>query len=168
MDTIIKSEQVAFYEDFFKNTVPKVLKQVTPETQGRWGKMKIQDMIEHLEVNVIASTILENPPPRIPTESQKNARELIYTNIPMARNLYNPTLQYGLPPLKYASVEIAVEKLLDKLNIFFKFFNKKPNTYSLNMFLGDLNYAENLAFHYKHFKHHLMQFGLIEDENIEL
>lgn len=167
MSTIIDSEKVAFYESFFKETVPQLLEKLTPETQGLWGKMKVQDMIEHLEVAIIASTILENPPAKVPNKNQKEARELIYTDIPMARNLYNPTLQYGLPPLKYPSLEVAIEKLSDKIKIFFKFFNRKPNNHSLNMFLGDLNYAENLAFHYKHFTHHLTQFGLIEGDNID-
>ena len=167
MNTVIIPEKVTLYEDFLKNTAQDAIQRLTPETKGLWGKMKVQDMVEHLEVNVIASTILELPPAEIPSERQKQARGLIYTDVPMARNLYNPTLQYGLPPLKYSSLDIAIEKLLTKITVFFKSFEKKPSGHSLNMFLGDLNYAENVAFHYKHFKHHLTQFGMIKDENEE-
>ena len=167
MKNIINQDEILFYEDFMKNIMPKALKNLQDDTKALWGKMQAQDMVEHLEVNILTSMILKDVPHQTPNKKQVLGRNLIYTKIKMGRNLSNPSLKYGLPPHKYQDVRIAVNKLIEKISLFFNIFAKKPTSYSLNMFLGDLNYAENLAFHYKHCKHHITQFGLIEDDDIE-
>lgn len=159
---MINLDKITFYEGFLKNTVPQAVKKLQPYSKGLWGKMQPQDMIEHLEVSVTLTTILKTPPAQAPTPFQKKFRDsLIYGEGEMPRNVQNPTFKYGLPPHKHPDLETACQKLIEKVDMFFSIYQGKPNHHSWTMFAGDLNYAENLAFHYKHFKHHLSQFDLL-------
>lgn len=159
---MISSEKLEFYTNFLKNVVPEALEKLTIDTKAEWGKMKPQDMVEHLEVALLSSAIVKNSAPAPPNSAQAPFKEtLIYTDTEMARNVQNPLLQYGLPPHKYSDLETAKAKLVEKMGLFFRSFENKENAISLNIFLGDLNFDEWKVFHYKHFKHHFTQFGLL-------
>ncbi len=159
---MISNDKVVFYENFLKSTVSKSLNKLQAHSKGLWGKMNAQDMVEHLEMAVTLTTILKNSPMQAPTPLQEKSRTgLIYGDEEMPRNVQNPAFRYGLPPHKYPDLETAREKLLEKIAMFFENYKDKPDFHSWTMFAGDLNYAENLAFHYKHFKHHLSQFDLL-------
>lgn len=147
---------------FLQTTIPAATAKLLATTKPHWGKMTAQHMIEHLYTAVISSTIIKNTPPVPPNSFQEEFKNaLIYSVEPMARNLDNPAFRFGLPDYTNPSLAEAKAKLLSSLERFFSIYEGKDDAYNFNIFLGDLHAQETLLFHYKHFKHHYTQFGLI-------
>ena len=61
----------------------------------------------------------------------------------------------------------ADQKLQQELTYFFETFNNNPLLQTSNPFFGDLTYQQNVQLLYKHSRHHLTQFGLLEFGNKE-
>lgn len=147
---------------FLQTTIPAATSKLLAITKPQWGKMTPQHMIEHLYTAVVSSTIIKNTPPLPPNSYQEEAKKsLIYSPADMPKNLDNPTFRFGLPDYTNPTLVEAKAKLLSSLERFFEIYEKKEDAYNFNIFLGDLNVEENFVFHYKHFKHHYTQFGLI-------
>ncbi|WP_338791269.1 hypothetical protein V9L05_01025 [Bernardetia sp. Wsw4-3y2] len=159
---ILEPHRITEAKLFLQTTIPAATSKLLATKKPHWGKMTPQHMIEHLYTAVIGSTIIKKTPPIPPNSNQeafKNA--LIYSLEPMGRNLDNPAFRFGLPDYTNASLVEAKSKLLSSLERFFEVYQGKEDAYNFNPFLGDLHAQETLIFHYKHFKHHYTQFGLI-------
>lgn len=158
----IEPQRITEAKRFLQSTIPAATAKLLATTKPHWGKMTAQHMIEHLYTAVVSSTIIKNTPP-IPAsprqEEFKNA--LVYSLEPMAKNLDNPAFRFGLPDYTNPTIVEAKAKLLSSLERFFTIYEGKEDAYNFNPFLGDLHAQETLMFHYKHFKHHYTQFGLI-------
>ncbi|WP_375561195.1 hypothetical protein ACE193_01160 [Bernardetia sp. OM2101] len=147
---------------FLQTTIPAATSKLLAITKPQWGKMTPQHMIEHLYTAVISSTIIKKTPPIPPNSNQEEAKKaLIYSLADMPKNLDNPAFRFGLPDYTNPTIIEAKAKLLSSLERFFEIYEGKDDAYSFNPFLGDLQAQETLLFHYKHFKHHYTQFGLI-------
>ncbi|WP_338764827.1 hypothetical protein WAF17_00390 [Bernardetia sp. ABR2-2B] len=147
---------------FLQTTVPAATSKLLSVTKPHWGKMTAQHMIEHLYTAVISSTIIKKTPPIPASPNQEMFKNvLIYSPEPMAKNLDNPAFRFGLPDYTNPTIIEAKAKLLSSLERFFEVYEGKNYAYNYNPFLGDLHAQETLVFHYKHFKHHYTQFGLI-------
>jgi oxepin-CoA hydrolase/3-oxo-5,6-dehydrosuberyl-CoA semialdehyde dehydrogenase len=150
------------YKDFLTQDIPEAVKKLNQDKIPLWGKMTPQHMIEHLTQSVLASTIFTLTAPRPLSNFQLEAKKrLIQSTEPFPRGLQNPIFQYGLPPYEHSTIEIAKEKLIEKIHLFFKVFEAKPEATSFNLFLGDLTFEELQIFHTKHFTHHFSQFELL-------
>lgn len=147
---------------FLQVTIPAATSKLLAVTQPHWGKMTSQHMIEHLYTAVVSSTIIKKTPPVPPNSGQEEFKNsLIYSLEPMGKNLDNPAFRFGLPDYTNPTIVEAKAKLLSSLKRFFEIYEGKDDAYNFNLFLGDLQAQETLIFHYKHFKHHYTQFGLI-------
>ncbi len=124
--------------------------------------MTAQHMVEHLHTAIITSTIVTEKVPLPPNKMQTDSRNaLLYSPNEMPRNVQNPAFQFGLPAYSNANIDEAKVKLQKSIESFMKVRESKPNGIAFNSFVGDINFDEQLILHYKHFKHHFSQFGLI-------
>jgi oxepin-CoA hydrolase/3-oxo-5,6-dehydrosuberyl-CoA semialdehyde dehydrogenase len=137
-----------------------LLQKLDPTTVPLWGKMKPQQMVEHL-VNEIEYTNRENDVTcDLPEEVAAVAKQKwIYTDAQIPKNLVFVTLpeQY-----KFEDLATAISQLGKELEDFERFFSK-PGRSSIHPGYGPLNYLEWLVWHGKHFTHHLRQFGLLPE-----
>lgn len=149
-------------ENFLRTRLVAYLQRLDPATTARWGKMSVQQMIEHFGGDAIrtASGRLKmeqilTPPERLPI-----MREFMMSDKPFSENTKNPLLGEAPAPLRYQTIQGAIGALQQELIYFFEAFEKNPQLVTRNPFFGDLNFEQNVQLLYKHALHHLRQFGV--------
>ena len=135
------------------------LQSLKEDTVPLWGKMKSQQMIEHLIGDVEYTNgkkifICELPA----EEADRNKQKWIYTDVEIPKNL----VLGPLPDVyRFASLEAATGQLLKELDDFDTHF-KTPGTTADQLAYGPMDDKEWQIWHGKHFTHHFKQFGLID------
>lgn len=149
-------------ENFLRAQLIRYLQQLDPQTPPRWGRMSVQQMIEHLAFDAIplASGRLKidqliTTPAQLP-----RMRQFLMSDKPFKENLRNPLLSEDPRPLRYNTPQAAISALQAALIDFFRAFEDAPLRTTHNPFFGDLNFEENVQLLYKHALHHLRQFGI--------
>lgn len=143
---------------FNRKVLAKLLLTLNAEIKPLWGKMKPQEMVEHL-INQVQYT--NGKKERFCEISEEKAslakQDYIYGDRQIPRNI-----TFGEAPgqLVYPDIESAVAQLINELEGFDNYFRKTGMT-AIHGGFGAMNYKEWVFWHSKHFKHHLEQFGLI-------
>jgi len=147
--------------DFLKRRFISFLKQIPSDTPPQWGKMTLQQMIEHFADSVrIASGKAVHTDIITPPENFQRARDFMLSDKPFRENTANPLMPAVPAPVKNISCNAALDELDRELKHFFSVFEKNNLTVTRNPFFGDLNFDENIHLLYKHALHHLRQFGV--------
>jgi len=134
-------------------------------TAAKWGKMNAQQVIEHVGTVYIISTGKIKAELTTPVEHLPKYVEFLYSDKQFRENTKAPENMLGEepPPLRFATIEEAKQKLEGAIASFENYFNPNPETRTMHPVFGELNYAEWVLMHYKHVTHHLRQFGLLEN-----
>ncbi len=154
-------------ENFLRTKLIAYMQRLDPATPPRWGKMNVQQMIEHYAGDAVRNAsgrlkidnILTKP------ENLQRMREFMLSEKPFKENTKNPLMADMPAPLRYKTIQGAIGALHQEVIYFFEAFEKNPNLVTRNPFFGDLNFEENVQLLYKHALHHLRQFG-VEPLNI--
>jgi hypothetical protein len=152
---------------FLRRRFVPLLEGLPSETKPSWGKMTVQQMIEHVaDFMRIASgkavfTKIVTPPERI-----DKLRSFLESDKPFRENTRNPLLPEVPAPVRNPSKEEAVKELKEEVDDFFTLFEKNRLQVTRNPIFGDLNYEQNIQLLYKHALHHLKQFGIEITEGI--
>jgi hypothetical protein len=149
-------------ENFLRTKLVSYLQRLDPATPARWGKMNVQQMIEHYAGDAVrnASGRLKIDKIITPPENLARMREFMLSDKPFRENTRNPLMGEEPPALRYKTMQAAIGGLQQELIYFFEAFEKDPNLITRNPFFGDLNFDENVQLLYKHALHHLRQFGV--------
>lgn len=149
-------------ENFLRTQLVSHLKRLDPLSPPHWGKMDVQQMIEHFAGDALRTasgrlkmeTIL-TPPERLP-----KMREFMMSNKPFKENTANPLMPLDPPLHRFNTLQAAIGALQMELIYFFQAFENKPGHITRNPFFGDLDFEQNVQLLYKHALHHLRQFGV--------
>ena len=154
-------------ENFLRTKLVTYLQRLNPDTAAQWGKMSVQQMIEHYAGDAVrnASGRLKIDHIMTPPENLGRMREFMMSNKPFKENTKNPLMHEEPAPLRYKTVQAAIGALQQELIYFFEAFEKKPDLVTRNPFFGDLNFEQNVQLLYKHALHHLRQFGVEPPDN---
>jgi hypothetical protein len=149
-------------ENFLRTRLIAHLQQLDPAAVGKWGKMSVQQMIEHYTGDGvrIASGKLKYEKLVTPPEHLNKVREFMMSDRPFKENTKNSLLGEEPAPIHYKTVQAAIGALQEELIYFFEVFEKDTNLITRNPFFGDLNFEQNVQLLYKHAVHHLRQFGV--------
>ena len=149
-------------ENFLRTKLISYLQRLDPATPARWGKMNVQQMIEHYGGDAVrnASGRLKINTIMTPTEHLDRMREFMMSDKPFKENTKNPLMGEEPAPLRYKTIQAAIGGLQQELIYFFEAFEKNPQLITRNPFFGDLNFEQSLQLLYKHAVHHLKQFGV--------
>ena len=149
-------------ENFLRTKLVRYLQQLDPSTPPRWGKMNVQQMIEHCGGDVIrtASGRLKIDNIVVPPENLQRMRDFLMSEKPFRENVINPLLGEEPRPLRYKTIQGAIGALQQELIYFFEAFEANPALLTKNPFFGDLDFEQNVQLLYKHSLHHLRQFGV--------
>lgn len=149
-------------ENFLRTKLVSYLQQIDPATAPRWGKMNLQQMIEHYSRDAVRNASGKLVFEKIVTapEHLPRMREFMMSDKPFKENTRNPLMNVEPPTLYFKTVQAAIGALQQELIHFFEEFEKKPQLITRNPFFGDLNFEENVQLLYKHAIHHLRQFGV--------
>jgi hypothetical protein len=135
---------------------------LTENTPAVWGKMTPQHMVEHVAVTLWISA------GKIPIKCYTPAEKIPFmlrfldSDKPMPRNFVSPAVGENLLPLRYGSLEEAIQNFKAGYEAFKGYFEANPEATLTNPAYGELNYAQWQKFHKKHITHHFAQFGLVE------
>ncbi len=154
--------------NFLRHQFVPLLQQISTETKPAWGKMTVQQMIEHFADSVrVASgkTLLSDS--ITPPEQLQKQRDFMLSDKPFRENTINPLMPEAPAPVKNTSVKEALKELKEELSFFFSVFKKNNLQVTRNPFFGDLNYEQNVHLLYKHALHHLKQFGVTINKETE-
>ena len=144
-----------------KHKLVVLLRQLPSDTPPHWGKMTVQQMIEHFSDAVrIASGKTVHADVITPEDRLEKMRDFVLSEMPFKENTANPLLPEVPAPVKNPSVTEAIKELQNEIAYFFSFFEKNELAVTRNPFFGDLNYEENVHLLHKHARHHLKQFGV--------
>ncbi len=148
-------------ENFLRTRLVRYMQQLDPLTPPRWGKMSVQQMIEHYAGDAVrnASGRLKIDEIMTPPDKLQAMREFMMSDKPFKENTRNPLLGAEPAPLHFNTVQAAIGALQQELIFFFEAFAKNPQLVTRNPFFGDLNFEQNVQLLYKHALHHLRQFG---------
>lgn len=148
-------------ETFLKLRFITLLKQIPSDKPPHWGKMTLQQMIEHFSDSVrMASGKTIYKDFIFSAEQLQKSRDFMLSEKPFRENTPNPLLSETPAPVKNISIEKAINELQTELHFFFSVFEENNLQVTRNPFFGDLNYEENIHLLYKHASHHLKQFGV--------
>jgi hypothetical protein len=145
---------------FLKKELIPLLQKIEPGTNPIWGKMNLQQMIEHFSGAIkIATGTFSLPGTTEPIDGGKSYSFLM-SDKPFKENTVNPLLSEEPYPIRNHTVQAAIGELQVNLLEFFRTFENEERKRVLNPFFGNLNYAEQIQLLYKHSLHHLKQFGV--------
>jgi hypothetical protein len=148
-------------EEFLRNRLIPLLRQIPTETQPRWGKMTLQQMIEHFaDYTRIASGKTVHPEIITAPEHLDKMRAFLESEKPFRENTSNSLMPEVPAPVRNPSVDAAINELQKEIEFFFKVFEENNLQVTRNPFFGDLNYEQNVQLLHKHALHHLKQFGV--------
>ena len=149
-------------ENFLRTKLVAYLQRLNPDTIPVWGKMNVQQMIEHYGGDAVrnANGRLKIDKIVTPPENLNRMREFMLSDKPFKKNTKNPLMGEEPAPLRYKTVQAAIGALQQELIYFFEAFEKNPNLITRNPFFGDLTFEQNVQLLYKHALHHLRQFGV--------
>lgn len=148
-------------ERFLQKEFVPLLSQISSDTLPAWGKMTLQQMIEHFSDSVrIASGKTELTEILTPAGNIPRMQEFLASDKPFKENTLNPLMPEVPVPVRNKSIDLAIAELQEEIDYFFMVFEKNPHQLTRNAFFGDLNYQQNVQLLYKHAQHHLRQFGV--------
>ncbi len=147
--------------DFLKHRFIPLLRELPSDTPAQWGKMTLQQMIEHFSESVrIASGKLVRTEMVTPPEHLPRVQEFLMSEKPFRQNTKNPLLSETPAPVKHPTIEDALDELQEELDYFFNVFEENKLQQTHNPIFGDLSYEQNIQLLHKHALHHLRQFGV--------
>jgi hydroxymethylglutaryl-CoA reductase len=148
---------------FLKEELWPKLAELKPDTPAKWGKMGPQHMVEHLGSTTIISYGRFDAPAMYEEEKLKRNYEYIIQGRRRLKQSTNaPVLPEEPLPLRFDSLETAIDKLKKLMDDFLAHFEEHPEAKYMHPAFGLLNFEEWAYFHAMHAQYHLDQFALYE------
>lgn len=145
---------------FLKKDYVPLLQKIALDTTPIWGKMNLQQMIEHMSEYVRIGYGNTDLGLVTPEDRVEKMQEWLKTEKPFKENTANSLMPETPTPARYATVRESIAELQSELNNFFHEFDTTKKKYVLNPFFGELDYGQAIQLLYKHSVHHLRQFGV--------
>jgi oxepin-CoA hydrolase/3-oxo-5,6-dehydrosuberyl-CoA semialdehyde dehydrogenase len=147
----------ALREAFLRSEFPRAIAEVSESSRAQWGRMTPHQMVEHLIWALDCSTGRTTVECFTPGPDLDRFKRFLLSNRPSPREFMNPALATGLPALRFAGLEAAKAALREALE---RFLDGSHDRLHMHPVFGPLTHEEWHRIHYKHFHHHLEQFGL--------
>ena len=138
-----------------------VLNGLTPNQKPLWGKMKAQEMVEHLSDMLMMSRGTGNFTIDVDAETIARRQQFLSSDKEMAKNIAVPFTK-DIIELRHDELELALDEFADEWINFTEYYENNPSASVIHPYYGDLDFNLWLKMHDKHFTHHFKQFGLIE------
>lgn len=154
-------ENLDHKKSFLKTEFVAILRKIKPDAQRLWGKMDVQQMVEHMSDSV---RIANNRDPHelvTPEENVPKMQAFLMSEKPFRENTPNQLLPDEPVAHKNETMEDALQELQDEIDALFEEFdNAPPEKTVMNPFFGALNFDKWVQLLHKHAWHHLRQFGV--------
>jgi hypothetical protein len=147
--------------EFLLNTFPNKLKFLAHDTKPDWGKMTVQQMVEHMSESVRNASGKLHYEVLTPEEKLPIYRDFMLSDKSFKPETINPIMPAIPLPAKQENLSGSIAELELELTDFVNAFKEDPYNKITNPIFGDLNFEQWTHLLYKHAIHHLKQFGVI-------
>lgn len=147
-------------QQFIKEEFIPLLRSLDADAMPLFGKMNVQQMIEHMAYSFRQASRLIPLAPVNNEEVTLKMFTFMMSDRPFKDNTPNPYLPEVPAAPVFVTIETALADLQSAIDVFFATFENKPELRILNPFFGNMNYDEWLHLLHKHSWHHLRQFGI--------
>ncbi len=152
---------IAHVNQFLENDFKPLFQKLLPDMKPLWGQMTPQHMVEHLVWSVQMSNGRVVLPIKNPEEKLPRLQRYLYNLWGSPILFKSPVMDpENLPPLNTESLQAAKFSFWEEWEKFEKHFHENPESLTPNPVFGFLSEEQWRRFHFKHFVHHLSQFGL--------
>lgn len=152
-------------QTFLTEILPDCITNLEENAQPQWGKMTAQHMVEHLIWAFELSTGKFYIPFDVPPKQARVAKMFLYNNRVMPRDFKNPMFSEEPPSLLFADLDHAKTGFLESLTLFFNHFRTQPEVFHTHPIFGPVGAEDWQRIQFKHCYHHLLQFGLIKEQD---
>jgi oxepin-CoA hydrolase/3-oxo-5,6-dehydrosuberyl-CoA semialdehyde dehydrogenase len=148
--------------DFIRSEFVQLIRN-TPAAEAKWGKMNLQQMVEHVTDFFNVSNGKIQLPFLSPEEHLPKLKAFLYSDKDFRENTKAPAQILGEEPapVRNENSELALLKLEKSISNFYSYFETNAGAITTHPVFGPLNFEEWILLHYKHVTHHARQFGLI-------
>ncbi|HSD14870.1 MAG TPA: phenylacetic acid degradation bifunctional protein PaaZ [Flavobacterium sp.] len=146
-----------------RSNIESYLAKLTENATAKWGMMKPQHMVEHLEKSLrIASGEIQDFEISTPAEHLAKVNEMVFNHKPMPKDFKHPLMEKeNTEVLVHADLATAKQKFIEAYDAFELYFKENPEATTKNAVFGILDKFEWDLMNVKHFNHHFEQFGIL-------
>lgn len=152
------------YKSYLYNEIPVLIEQVDDNLPAKWGQMNAHQMVEHLAL------VLSIANGRKTVTANAEAEKLAYRkmrffekDVPFPKGIRLEVIPENPAPPMFASIQESKQFFLSQLQRFMDYHEEHEGLTPTHPVLGPLNYEEWIRFQVRHIKHHLEQFGVLEE-----
>ncbi|MEO6833802.1 MAG: hypothetical protein ABI378_14245 [Chitinophagaceae bacterium] len=153
--------------DFLQNELVSLLVKIPVNAAPLWGKMNVQNMVEHMSDSVRIANGRDPQDCITPDENLPKMQAFLYSDKPFKENTPNSLMPDTPAPSRFERMEDALGELQSELNEFINVFSQDKRKINTNPFFGPLDFEAWTLLLYKHALHHLRQFGVVPDFTVE-
>ncbi len=153
-------ENIAEKANFLRNEYIKILSGLDADAPRKWGKMNVQQMIEHMSDYIRIANGRTPMEVITPAENIERMQGFLGSEKQMRENTPNQLLPDEPPAVRHATKQEAIAELQGEIDHFFEVYEKEQGKTLKNPFFGVLNFEQQVQLLYKHSTHHLRQFGV--------
>ncbi len=157
----LRKPKVQWVDFLNEEGVRSTLANLKTDAKPLFGKMKGQQMVEHLSIVTQIANGNWNVDIYVSDEKTARRKPFLNSDSELQIGFKAPFLSEDPTPLKFYSMEEAIDDLLKQVQFFEKVFTENPNRTVVHPFFGELDYEYWKKFQVKHFTHHFKQFGLV-------
>lgn len=147
--------------EFLLKTFPQKLKFLAYDTKPDWGKMSVQQMVEHMSESIRNASGKLHYEVLTPEEKLPVYRDFMLSDKSFKPDTINPIMPTTPLPAKQENLSDSIAELEDELKDFVNAFKEDPYNKIANPIFGELNFEQWTHLLYKHALHHLKQFGIL-------
>ncbi|ESU29322.1 phenylacetic acid degradation protein paaN [Flavobacterium limnosediminis JC2902] len=146
-----------------RSNIESYLAKLTENATAKWGMMKPQHMVEHLEKGLkIASGEIQDFEIATPEEHLAKVNEMVFNHKPMPKDFKHPLMEKeSTDVLIHADLATAKQKFIEAYDAFELYFKENPEATTKNAVFGIMDKFEWDLLNVKHFNHHFEQFGIL-------
>jgi oxepin-CoA hydrolase/3-oxo-5,6-dehydrosuberyl-CoA semialdehyde dehydrogenase len=160
--TMVQKKQTVFCE-MTTEKISEALSKLDDNSKPKWGNMKPQQMIEHLEYTYrIAAGQIQDFEIATPEKYIEKVQATLYNYEQMPREYDFPLSEKSeMKTFKHPDLDTSKKMMLEAREEYLQFFKENPDALTKNAVFGALNKFECYLLERKHLNHHFSQFGLI-------
>jgi hypothetical protein len=145
---------------FLKSDYIPSLATIAPDAPRLWGKMNVQQMVEHMADYMRLANGKTKLPIAVDEAMIPRMQAFLATEKPMRENTPNSLLPDEPTAVKNDTLAAAIAELEQEVKDFFIAYEQEPTLQLIHPFFGVLGYELQVQLLYKHCTHHLRQFGI--------
>jgi len=160
--TMVQKKQTVFSE-MTTEKISEALSKLDDNSKPKWGNLKPQQMIEHLEYTYrIAAGQIQDFEIVTPEKYIEKVQATLYNYEPMPREYDFPLSEKSeMKTFKHSDLDTSKKMMIEAREEYLQFFKENPDVLTKNAVFGVLNKFECYLLERKHLNHHFSQFGLI-------